>query len=103
MDDIVRIQKACKPESPVPLERDDNPHFHLEELRNFLKQGRIDPSTELETIWRKTTHYAEQREISHKQFLLGLSSFLTEDAFEFLKDQPRNAKLADIATEFANR
>ena len=28
---------------------------------------------------------------------------MTGDAFEFLKDQPRNAKLADIASEFANR
>ena len=45
MDDIVRIQKACKPELPVPLERPDNPYFCLEELTNFLKQAKIDPST----------------------------------------------------------
>ena len=60
IDDIVRIQKACKPEIPVPLERPDNPYFRLEELTNFHKHAKIDPSTELETIWRKTTHYPEQ-------------------------------------------
>ena len=58
IDNIVRIQKACKPELPVPLERPDNPYFRLEDLTNFLKQAKIDPSTELETIWRKTAHYA---------------------------------------------
>ena len=85
INDIVRIQKACKPQLPVPLERDDNPYFRLEELTNFLKQAKIDPRTKLETIWRETAHYAEQREISHKQFLLALLLFLTEDAFEFRK------------------
>ena len=56
IEHIVRIQNACNPELPVTLNHADNPMFCLEELTNFLKQAKIDPSTKLEMIWRKTAH-----------------------------------------------
>ena len=101
---ILKVQQASRPTLPTPFDYNDNPTFRIEHLTEFLKNSQQpEPGTEHETIWTKTVKFANNRQISHKQFLLGLSSYLTGDAYEFLEEIDPKTPLEQIANEFANR
>ena len=104
IEEIIAVQTACKPTLPVPYPYDDNPYFRIEELAEYLKNMQTpEPGTEHEMIWKKTARFANHRRISHAQFLFGLSSYLTGDAYEFLEDISPTKPLEQIAIDFANR
>ena len=104
LEKIIKVQDASKPTLPTPHNWPDNPNFRIKELVEYLHNTQQPvPGTEYETIWRRTAKFANNKKISNVQFLFGLTSYFTGDAYEFLEDIPANTPLEKIAIDFANR
>ena len=98
------VQTATRPALNLPVDHAANQAFSLSDMASFLRKASKsdDEERSLKETWKKAVYYADTIRISHAQFKLGLSTFLTGDAFDYLANAGTKT-LKTIAKELAER